>query len=752
MLKYGFTFFFLIGLTTIVFGKDYEITSNFISYKTNTIHFELTKNENNQIYINQLNVPGETGLIRSLMNSHTTEIVPIWIIDLLEPNQKIYASSAKFRGWTVQESLLVDQIILNWQFIKDKLNLIVKIKINIPKYSSSTLWQMEIVSLNDSPFTPQRIVFPILSHFPNPDVINEKIRLVNPRLWGEMYYSANAQEITSVYPSASLQMQFWSLFTEKSEDALYIAARDTEGYYKLFKNGFDSNDKSRMRIEHWYFPEPTPNLTWASPYPIEIRPYKGDWYKAAKFYRNWITNTKMVIPNKQKSEKWVMNNDFWLRGGPKSDPKNTFTNDSKLIPLIKSVTEQLGVNTALHLYNWHHYKFDYKYPEYFPPRDGFEDFIKLMKQAGIHVVPYINGRIADDTVIQSDLELKNSVALASLSNSENLNAETWKGHKFSVMCPSSSGWHSKLLDISSILLKKYNTDGIYFDQVCNSKAVKCVNITHGHFADKHKISSNSSGNHWVRGYQNIFDDVKNIAKNNTAKPVFISEDAAEAWNNFFDIFLMYNSRSTDFANTYEIVPLYPTVFSGYTLTMGFQDLSVETDKHLSNHLSFLARSFVWGAQLGWLTTDQLLSNSILFDYSKKLAKARSKVRNYLHYGEMKEQPVVIVSEPNLLINEWKVINNERKYFSYQIDPIQSSYWELNPDSAVVLVTNFTAKPFVETPVKITVQLNEFSFRNGKYRVQFGNGESYVAELNSSKFTIEIPLAAYSVRYVELVKI
>ena len=49
--------------------------------------------------------------------------------------------------------------------------------------------------------------------------------------------------------------------------------------------------------------------------------------------------------------------------------------------------------------NWNTEFFDSKYPQ-FTARPGFEGRVKQMRDAGIHVVPYTNGRLFDPSIAQ----------------------------------------------------------------------------------------------------------------------------------------------------------------------------------------------------------------------------------------------------------------------------------------------------------------------------------------------------------------
>jgi hypothetical protein len=739
-----FTVISIIYLSSIqLFAQAYQLSDNHLKYQSGNLSLELLY-EQNSVRINKLAVgQNRHGL---LSDSRDTNAL-LWIIDLIQPERKIYSSSAKFLGWSVVDSFLDDRFVLKWEYKWQNIELLIVVDLTIPKYASSTYWNMKIFTKNQETFAVQRVVFPILPNIEK--VSSNNICLINPRVWGEKYHSAHRKELTSVYPSASMQSQFWALYDEKSFEALYYAAKDTAGYYKLFKTTIDRNNPNNLRVEHWYFPVPVPVVSWGTPYSIEIRPYLGDWYHAAKFYRSWLVSSKIFPHNLQKPRKWIYEVDFWLRAGPENDTNNNFLSPQKISADILRINNYLNGNIAVHLYNWHKHKFDEFYPDYFPPRTGFVNFLQEMQREKIPVVPYVNGRIADSRIVQRVDSLKASVVLPDYDLARNQIKEIWNGKEFNIMCPSARGWQNTLGTISSNLLIKYGVSGIYFDQVCNSKAMKCIDVTHGHLPDSHRIGTNSSGNHWVRGYREIFKKINTIAPP-YLQPVFISEDAADAWHRFFDIYLMYNTRSTDFNSSYVMIPLYPTIYSGFALTMGFQDLSVEVDKHLQNHITFLGRSYVWGSQLGWLQPKQILQSQFLLAYVKQLVEKRAEIRRYLHFGEMKRSPKIFNSTEPLKVSEWKVVSGERKFFDYELSSIQTSYWELSSDSAVVLLSNLSNRNFTDNPITLEIDLSDSKLKRGRYKLTNTQQNNELLIIERDTQYIEVTLGAFEVKNIELV--
>ncbi|GAI12717.1 unnamed protein product [marine sediment metagenome] len=55
----------------------------------------------------------------------------------------------------------------------------------------------------------------------------------------------------------------------------------------------------------------------------------------------------------------------------------------------------MGVPVGVHWYSWHRIPFDDDYPHHFPVKEGFAEGVRELQEAGVFVMPYINGRLWD---------------------------------------------------------------------------------------------------------------------------------------------------------------------------------------------------------------------------------------------------------------------------------------------------------------------------------------------------------------------
>lgn len=159
---------------------------------------------------------------------------------------------------------------------------------------------------------------------------------------------------------------------------------------------------------------------YVAPFPIAVAavaPITAStplWYGAAQIYRMWALARAPwagagPVRNRTDTPTWLLETHVWVNSGwqchdvfnaTQGAPENVLTR-TRAIRTRFNVT-RLG----LHWYEFQQgpnpspdarYKFDTHYPDYLPPRGGadFATFVAALKDDGILVFPYINGRIFD---------------------------------------------------------------------------------------------------------------------------------------------------------------------------------------------------------------------------------------------------------------------------------------------------------------------------------------------------------------------
>jgi len=208
------------------------------SMKIETDHIKLIfkRHPSGPIYLENLSLPGQNGLIRKPETDiDKGKICPLWILSFLEPDITFSSNNAQFKHWGIIATGSSDIAKILWTVKNDRLDMDIQATIEVQHNSETTSWNLDVINSDQKLFTLQRATFPLIGDI-TPSGESGDIRLVNPRVWGQEFFRAEEISLDGVYPSAGCQMQFWAYYNDKTGDGLYICTRDTLGYYKILRN------------------------------------------------------------------------------------------------------------------------------------------------------------------------------------------------------------------------------------------------------------------------------------------------------------------------------------------------------------------------------------------------------------------------------------------------------------------------------------------------------------------------------------
>lgn len=744
----------LFTSVTVPAQTTFRIDSNerFMKIRSKRLEFVISRHSSQSINISKLATSKRPGIL-FLPAEAQAQPAPIWQLEFYEPGLSFNSNAARFISWQAQKNDSGVVAKFNWKAELSGSQFQINMEIQFLEKRSSTFWRLEVTSADGMPFTLRRCVFPIMGDF-IPSSPSRNIRLASPYSWGYEYLQAEKADYQARYPSNAASMQFMAYYDDRTGEGLYIAALDTSGYQKLFANHKGNPQFPYARAEISVFPENRAVEKWSMPYPVEIKPYQGNWYEAAKFYREWVTqNASWCIPNRQKNASWLWDNILWINAEMPSDTNYHFLNTPDTEYFVK-LAEYCKVPTAIHLYNWHHYPFNDMFPYFFPPRKGFSEFLQKMQEHDVRVVPYINARIADLRILNSEAEYRDNACAEKLDSIPEFKTYRYWNHDFVTMCPATSFWQNTIFSIAQKLQGDYGFPGIFFDQVCNTYAFKCVNPGHGHIPDPPDRSGFSSGTHWVQGYRKMFQQINTqiITERNF---INVSEDGAEPWNDLIDAFLMIHAQISDKEQNFRVIPLYPAVYGGYTIPIAFGYNNPPVDEYVRIFSYKLAKSFLWGSQLGWIRPKDFYQHPVLLNFLKELCQVRYAVRNYLNFGEMLAEPEQHKTASPLNINEM-ITEDEATYYpiTFRDYPLLVSFWKLNSDSSVVLATNYSDMDFSNSSDYIVLNHENYGLEEGKYQINLitsGGATVRIDNVDTSRIFLDLKLLPYSAIAYELVR-
>ena len=498
-------------------------------------------------------------------------------------------------------------------------------------------------------------------HFPVIGSLSEPGRAdiaVGRGTWGMLYEKAE-ERISGEYPANTLPMQLMLL--HEGENGLYLAAHDPQAWFKVF----EMVPGKEFRVNTRAADMGVPGNDWESPYPFAIGVYRGDWMTGCKRYRAWALREAP-----------------WTRKGPlshRSDVPGALKNvcawtladgaAEKAVPAVKRFAEAVGAPVGVHWYSWHEIPFDTFYPNYLPAKPGFAEGVAELKNAGVVVMPYINARLWDS----ANENFAEARPFSTKDEKGEVTIEEYgSGAKLAVMCPTQTFWQRKVLDIIQRLGTECGVNAVYMDQIASAPPRVCFDQAHGH--------SLGSGSWWVDGYRDMLTPIKNWCTSDGREIGLTTENDAEPYMDNVDGLLIWTPRSD------HDIPMNAAVYSGYTLYFASNRAFGHGDEA---YCLCQARDFTWGTQLGWDGLDILEpAHAGKLEFLARLAKIRSRVLDYVVYGELLEvlQPQNDVPE---MTGVWDTPKGDAPV---KLKAAHAALWRGRDDSAAVLLANAATEP------------------------------------------------------------
>ena len=255
---------------------------------------------------------------------------------------------------------------------------------------------------------------------------------------------------------------------------------------------------------------------------LVLRVLDGDWYDMARIYGDDVHACAEWCPplGREDSPAWMRDvpmyiMDWMPNDNPAADPVPISVRPAAEPPRDNwykkpiELADRLGLPIGYHLYNWHFIPFNNDYPYYFPVKEGLETGVREMHRHGIHVMPYINGRIVDTRDMHGSTERfdREFRAGATKSPDGSLNLERYASHEpdgtlceLAAMCPSEKVWRDTLAEIARRLFEDYDMDAVYIDQVAAARINLCCDPAHGH--------TPGNGAWWVRSYRLLMERLR----------------------------------------------------------------------------------------------------------------------------------------------------------------------------------------------------------------------------------------------------
>lgn len=575
--------------------------------------------------------------------------------------------------------------------------LAVTLQVSLPDGDGAARWR-PTVSLDAEDCTLWRAVFPGMADLHRVGADRSDDRLLLPDGWG-----ANVRDPTRIdrlrswdnemYPSGSTTMQF--LAFRNGDAGVYLGLHDPDGRPKRL--GVESPDGRRalpIRIEHYPEGMGTEQATFDLGFDAIIGCYEGDWHEPADRYRAWALDAAEwtdagPIVDRDDVPDWFPEVCLWWAPGfdtviPWNDVEQSCSTAKlrEAVDVIEDLADEIPVPTACHWYHWHQIPFDTSYPDYEPAREGFDAAVTDLQTAGIHVMPYINARLADpNSEAWTDRGLGAAAAKpASARLDPRADIPTYEeygnGQLHAPMCAATDAWRETVGDTVRWLEDDIGVDAVYLDQIAASEPPLCFDRTHDHPA--------GGGAYGVDAYRRLLTDLSN-----STNLGLTTECNAESYMSGVSGYLLWHSARTD------SVPLFQTIYGEYTVAFGRHFVTDDLEDDARPLRTKLAQLFDYGAQLGWmpLTVARALrepGREPELTYLRRTATALDAGSAYLLTGRRLPDPDPTTAVPSETVS-WLI--HHRQEWTVEIPVLLASAWKPSPTASeegiAVAVTNWT---------------------------------------------------------------
>lgn len=717
----------------------------------------------------ELTFSGKSGGLSKMVKSGQTVVTnedafSLWEINLLDrKEQKIKIEPhhlKKFEAKRIDKNQL--ELIWSGSDLPKLAGISVRATISLAQNDSLSYWSLKVSGLDA--YAIETVTYPIIGGIRN----SEKSLAAVPNWMGHLYEnpagilkSMKKPTFQWIYPG-QLSMQFISVY-QPGENGFYVASDDAHAFQKDFKLGL--NDQSKLVFQMMNYPEFKFGIqTYTIPYKAVVGGFMGDWFQAAEIYRNWGTKQEWAKTARLKNNQvpdWLKQTGLWVwnRGRTR-----------EVLDPAAAIQEKIKLPVSVLWHWWHGSSYDDSFPEYIPPRDGKDNFMKDLHKAqsrNINAIVYMNQMQWSKSTKSWEAEgaIKNAAKNRDGSTTDHV-FNIFSGKSLTNMCLAANAWRDKYTGLADTVINAYGVNGIYMDQACLSRM--CFDTKHGHQI--------GGGNYWAQGAGKLTMQIRDRINTTDKNQITLSgEGVSEAWLPYLDAFLALQVSLERYSGAGATIPipLFQAVYHPYAVIYGNYSsllkppydekwpaeqkptdaLTLLDAKYNQQFLMEQGRSFAWGMQpmisnyLPSLDTDRKKEMGYLYE----LVKIRNQAAEYLLHGKMMQNirmdiPLQKMSISKLSIyagQKEKVTNYEKSY-----PTVYSGVWLSDKKNLGIALTNIADADYSAV---IRLDLNQYGLKGKSgtiYRIT-ALGKNKLTSFTNGKIDHSLKIPGTSSLFLEI---
>ncbi|NMC37397.1 MAG: hypothetical protein GYA41_03645 [Bacteroidales bacterium] len=541
----------------------------------------------------------------------------------------------------------------------------------------------------------------------------------------------------------------------------YAACNDSLVYNKNFSVSVDSSG-SLVYGMHNLPGSDSAKGSYEPAYSGVIGSFRGDWITAAEMYREWAEEQRWTRESrftKGLTPGWLESTALWEWNRGRS---------SNVLTPAADLQKRLGLPVSVFWHWWHGCSYDDGFPEYVPPREGRESFIRAVSEAGhkgIRAIVYMNQRLWGTTTESWKKENASVYAVRDQNGEINTHVYNIFSNKPTAsMCLGTDFWKQKYASLCDSAVNTYMANGVYMDQAC--LALSCYASDHGH--------PPGPGKYWFENFSVLSDMIRQKIKSDR-HPVLAGEGAGEAWLPHLDLFLTLAVSRERYAgiDNWEVIPFFQAVYHQYAITYGnYSSLLVPPYDELwprefapadplemlddDFNMQFLmeqARSFVWGLQPTIANYQKFLAKERKeeIDYLLNLATVRNHGLKYLLNGRFIRSPEINIPDEDLDISRLSIYAGKEgrsvTRFSGRFPLIYTGTWQATDKSVGIAVASISNEP-----LNLSFKINAANYglpSSGRVNIIDHKGRRLLNSYSGNKVEIEYILKPKDLLIIEI---
>ena len=429
------------------------------------------------------------------------------------------------------------------------------------------------------------------------------------------------------------------------------------------------------------------------PYDTVIRCFKGDWYDAARIYREWALEqtwcSEGPLLTRKNIPQWFKEVDEWILWNSKQNESYDVFD-----PVFFQPMQKQGVNLCVDFHKWGTHEFlsgARESPDRFPLPQKQIAFIERTHQVGARIFGYLQG-VCWCTSSPS-FKRENGWKHAVQSYSGQPIVWELKDHKSIIAFPGPK-WE-KTLGKTIVKMAQAGFDGAYLDS--NNHAGTYLN-----FNPLYNKQS-GGGNEYIKSNRTMMRNMKAAARKYHPEFCFTAESFWEGNIAELDGIKAVNTWHRYLkSGVCEQIPLASAVYHDHAILFGcwVGRHSLQEDGGI-DYVVKNGMGLVQGFKPGWNQPANMLyfkNKELALKTSLLRYRAYAASRKFLLYGEMLRPPVILNPQERIHFRWWRAWSNNT--YDTDVPVIQSSLWKAADGSVGLVLYNASVKP-QDTRIELT---------------------------------------------------